>query len=89
MMEIGTPRIAGDWQEALECRTPLAGKAMTNREEYQTTENSNVLKKAYKLVLARTANICNFCPYHAGENAFRKRKDKRSWKRHRKTHWNQ
>lgn len=54
-----------------------------------TTGNRGVLNKSYKLLVTRSHRICNHCPYHRGENAFRKRKDKRSWKRYRLTQWRQ
>ena len=54
---------------------------------YDTADNPGVLKKAYKLLLTKEEKICNFCPYHRGENADRKRKDKRNWKRFRRTQW--
>jgi hypothetical protein len=60
---------------------------MQIKKLHDTTSNRQVLKKAYKLLLTKVERICNFCPYHGGENAFRKRKDKRNWKRLRTTQW--
>jgi hypothetical protein len=60
---------------------------MKIKKLYDTTSNRSVHNKAYKLLITRAERICNFCPYHAGENAFRKRKDKKNWKRERKTQW--
>ena len=60
---------------------------MRTKELHNATDNRSVLKKAYKLLLTKKEKICNFCAYHRGENADRKRKDKRNWKRFRKTKW--
>ena len=59
---------------------------MRAKEIYETTNNRSVLKKAYKLMLARTKAICDRCPFHRGDNSG-KRKGKRNWKRFRKTQW--
>ena len=60
---------------------------MKIKETYVTTDSRSVLKKAYKLLLANREGLCNFDPYHRGENADRKRRDRRNWKRYRKTRW--
>jgi hypothetical protein len=60
---------------------------MSIKEIYATADNPSVLKKAYKAFITRRERICNRCPYHSGENAYRKRKDRRNWKRFRKTQW--
>jgi hypothetical protein len=57
------------------------------KELYDATDNRGLLNKAYKLLITRKERICNYCPYHRGENAFRKRKDKKNWKRYRLTKW--
>ena len=54
---------------------------------YETTDNRCVLKKTHKELIARKEKLCGRCPYHGAENAGRKRKDKRNWKRYRKTQW--
>ena len=60
---------------------------MRMKELYDATDNRSVLNKAYKLLITRKERICDRCPYHRGENAFRKRKDKQNWKRYRLTKW--
>jgi hypothetical protein len=50
------------------------------KELYAAADNRGVLNKAYKLLITRKERICNRCPYHRGENAFRKRKDRKNWK---------
>jgi hypothetical protein len=60
---------------------------MKTKRTYDTTDNRSVLKKAYKSLLAQTEGICNFCPYHRGENADWRSRDKRNWKQYRRTRW--
>jgi hypothetical protein len=47
---------------------------MKIRTIYATTDNRRILKKVYKLLLTKQEKICNFCPYHGGENADRKKR---------------
>jgi hypothetical protein len=54
---------------------------------YATTDNCSVLKKVYRELISQQEGLCGRCPYHGGENAYRKRKDSRCWKRYRKTQW--
>jgi hypothetical protein len=60
---------------------------MKVKEIYATTDNCSVLKKAYRELISQREGLCGRCPYHGGENAYRKRKDRRCWKRYRKTQW--
>jgi hypothetical protein len=71
-------------------RQPLGkylGGDMKIKEIYKTTDNRSVLKKAYREFIAREERICGICGYHRGENADRKRRDRRNWKRYRKAQW--
>jgi hypothetical protein len=52
-----------------------------------TSCGRGVFNKTYKDLISRTEGLCSRCPYHRGENADRKRKDRRNWKRYRRTRW--
>jgi hypothetical protein len=60
---------------------------MKIKKLYATTDHRSVLNKVYKVFITQKEGICNFDPYHSGENANRKRRDRRNWKRYRKTQW--
>jgi hypothetical protein len=54
---------------------------------YDYEDNRCALKKAYKALISQQERICNRCHFHRGENTSRRRKDRRNWKRFRKTQW--
>jgi hypothetical protein len=49
-----------------------------------TTDNPSVYRKARKLYLQGRGLRCDFCGYHSGENAGRRQKN---WKKFRRTRW--
>lgn len=59
---------------------------MRTKEELDSTVNSSVYKKLYKLYISRKCKYCEVCGYHRGENrdyGYFKRHNK-SWKKNSK-----